>query len=81
MNDDHADAVVAYARVFGSVIDATSAEMLAIDSDAMELGVETSRGRIVTRIAFDHELTGAGDARDTLIAMARSAMPGFELHG
>jgi putative heme iron utilization protein len=74
MNDDHADAIVAYARVFGKVAGAQSATMRCITGTAMELAVETATGPVLTRIAFDHVLADGADARDTLIAMARHAM-------
>jgi putative heme iron utilization protein len=71
MNEDHADAVAAYAQTYGHIANVKSAEMISIDGQAMELDVDTGGERVVTRIAFDHELTDAGDARDTLIRMAR----------
>jgi putative heme iron utilization protein len=73
MNEDHVAEIAGYARTFGGVADAGTAEMISIDAQGMELGVETPGGRIVTRIAFDHVLADSGDARDTLIAMARQA--------
>ncbi len=73
MNEDHADALAAYARTFGQVANVKSAEMISIDGHAMELGVDTGDERVVARIAFDHVLADAGDARDTLIRMAREA--------
>ncbi len=76
MNEDHLDAVAAYARVFGKLAHVETAEMLALDGSAMELGVETGAGRVVTRIAFDHVLADRHDAHETLIAMARRAMQG-----
>jgi putative heme iron utilization protein len=74
MNDDHADAVAAYARVYGKVPGVQSAMMTRITGTAMELAVEAAAGPVVTRIAFDHVLADGADARDTLIAMARHAM-------
>ncbi len=74
MNEDHADAVAAYARAYGNIAQVRTAEMIAIDGHAMELGVETGAGRIVVRIGFDHELADGDDARDTLIKLARQAM-------
>jgi putative heme iron utilization protein len=73
MNEDHADAVAAYARVYGKIAQAVSAEMIAMDGEAMELGIETGDGRVVARIPFDHRLTDTADARETLIKMARQA--------
>jgi putative heme iron utilization protein len=74
MNEDHADAVAAYARTFGKVERVESAELISFDARAMQLGVESGGGRIVTRIPFDHVLADKDDARETLIAMAREAM-------
>jgi putative heme iron utilization protein len=76
MNDDHADALAAYARTYGNITEVLAAEMIALDGHAMELKVDTGAGRIVTRIGFDHELADSDDARDTLIKMARHAMSG-----
>lgn len=76
MNEDHGDAVAAYARAYAGVADATAAELLALDERGMELGIDTAAGRIVKHVAFDHALSGKDDARDTLIAMARHAMSG-----
>ncbi len=75
MNDDHADAIAAYARSYANIPVVKAAEMIALDGQAMELGVDTGAGRIIARITFDHVLADAGDARDTLIAMARHATP------
>ncbi len=75
MNEDHADAIAAYARTFGNVADVLTAEMTALDERTMDLAVDTAAGRINTRIAFDHVLADTSDARDTLIKMARAAMP------
>jgi putative heme iron utilization protein len=73
MNDDHADAIAAYARVYGQVADVRSAAMIRIDTQAMELDVVSATGPIAVRIPFDHELRDSTDARETLIAMARHA--------
>jgi putative heme iron utilization protein len=74
MNDDHADAIAAYARTFAKLPDVVGARMLAIDSEGMDLAVEVGGDRVTTRIAFDHVLVDPGDARETLIEMARRSM-------
>jgi putative heme iron utilization protein len=76
MNDDHGDAIAAYARAYAGIPEVTAAEMLSLDERGMELGIDTAAGRIVKHVAFDHVLTGKDDARETLIAMARHAMSG-----
>ncbi len=74
MNDDHADAVAAYARCFANIAEVRSATMLGMDGEGIELSVETEPGRVVARVEFDHVLADTDDARETLIAMARRAM-------
>lgn len=73
MNDDHADAVAAYARAYGNVANVAAATMVGLDVHEMRLAVDTGEGHIVTRIAFDHVLQDTDDARMTLIAMAQNA--------
>jgi putative heme iron utilization protein len=73
MNDDHAVALVTYARVFGKLPDARTARMTGIDAAGLDLEVETATGSHTVRITFDHSLEDAGDARATLIRMARTS--------
>ena len=70
MNDDHAAAVVAYARHYGGIEGAQTARMLVITPEAMQLDVDGQP----LRVAFDHTLTDSEDAHRTLVAMLR-AMP------
>ena len=70
MNDDHAEAVVAYARHYGGVKAPTTARMLAVTPIDMELDVDGSS----LRIPFDHTLSDSEDAHRTLVAMLK-AMP------
>ncbi|MGG6297413.1 DUF2470 domain-containing protein [Leptolyngbya sp. AN02str] len=72
MNEDHADAVLMYAKVYGNVASATAAHMLKIDPEGMDLQVQTDTPQTV-RIPFDHTLQDSEDAHQTLIAMVRSA--------
>jgi putative heme iron utilization protein len=71
MNDDHADSIAHYARIFGGCRDVVSARMDTMDADSMTLAVVTTDARETVRVPFDHRLRDADDARDTLIAMAR----------
>ena len=73
MNDDHAEAVLAYARHYGGVTSPTAARMLAVTPDEMELDVDGDR----VRSRFDHTLSDSEDAHRTLVAMLR-AMPSSE---
>ena len=70
MNDDHAEAVLAYARHYGGVAAPVAARMLAVRPEAMELEVDGAR----VEVAFDHVLSDSEDAHRTLVAMLR-AMP------
>jgi putative heme iron utilization protein len=70
MNDDHAEAVLAYARHYGGVEAPQQARMVAVRPDAMELDVDGQR----VDVAFDHSLSDSEDAHRTLVAMLR-AMP------
>ena len=70
MNDDHEDALLTYAHTFGGVDEALAARMASLDATGFDLEVEAAAGRRTVRIAFDHELADADDARHTLIRMA-----------
>ena len=70
MNDDHAQAVLAYARYYGGIEAPQAARMLAVRPEAMQLEVD---GQAV-EVPFDHTLSDSEDAHRTLVAMLR-AMP------
>ncbi|MEA5392807.1 DUF2470 domain-containing protein [Cyanobium gracile UHCC 0139] len=71
MNDDHAEAVLAYARHYGGCTEAQEARMVAVEPEAMRLEVDGAR----VDVPFDHALTDSEDAHRTLVAMLRS-LPG-----
>lgn len=73
MNDDHADAVLLYAKVFGQRRDATAAQMEAIDPEGMDLTVQSDGTPTPLRIPFDHVLKDSEDAHHTLIEMVKQA--------
>jgi putative heme iron utilization protein len=75
MNDDHAEAVALYARVYGHIEPVLAAEMLSIDADGMNLSTRTDEAGdpIQVRIPFDHPLQDSEDAHHTLIAMIKQA--------
>jgi putative heme iron utilization protein len=68
MNDDHAAAVLSYARHYGGLQHASQARMLAITPEAMELEVDGA----TVRVGFDHTLSDSEDAHRTLVAMLRA---------
>lgn len=73
MNDDHADAVLLYAKVYGKVTEAEAAKILKVEADGMDLAVNTGNQESTIRIAFDHALQDSEDAHQTLIAMVKAA--------
>lgn len=79
MNQDHADAVLAYAQAFGGRPDAHSAHLVAIDETGMDIQVQTDANapanteRHVIRIDFDTPLDSAEQVRGALIKLARQA--------
>lgn len=73
MNEDHANAVLLYAQVFGGVSQATAAQMLAIDAQGMDLTAQVNSESLPVRIQFDHVLADSEDAHHTLIAMVKQA--------
>lgn len=76
MNDDHADAILLYAKVFGHVQEAIAAKLISIDPEGMNLDVQLTEQSTPVRITFDHTLVDSEDAHQTLIAMVRQARVG-----
>ncbi len=70
MNDDHQDAVIAYARHYGGISHANKAQIISLSPQAMELVVDGNP----VQIPFDHILTDSEDAHKTLVGMLK-AMP------
>lgn len=73
MNEDHAEAVLLYAKHYGNSTEATSAQMVAIDPQGMDLSAQINGETIPLRITFDHTLEHSEDAHQTLIAMVKQA--------
>ncbi len=73
MNDDHADAVLAYARVLAGVADAASATMTAVDRYGFEIAAMTPNGPRAARIAFDVAVATPDDVRRSMVAMVKRA--------
>jgi putative heme iron utilization protein len=68
MNEDHAEAIALYAKVYGN-----QPQMLSIDAQGMNLSIQIQEKKDTLRIEFDHTLTDSEDAHQTLIAMVRQA--------
>lgn len=73
MNDDHADALVAYARAFTRATDAQTVTMVSCDRYGFELSVKTERGPRPARIAFDDPIATGDEARQAMIALLKRA--------
>ncbi len=73
MNDDHAEAVVMYAQVYGNLPEATVAKIAFIDPEGMNLDTQVNGVNTSIRIPFDHVLQDSEDAHQTLIAMVKQA--------
>ncbi len=73
MNEDHADALVAYARAFTRATDADYAVMTGVDRYGFEMSVRTERGMRPARLAFDADITTPEAARKALVALVKKA--------
>lgn len=73
MNDDHADASLAYARGLAGVPEATAATMTAVDRYGFDLAVTTESGPRATRVAFDEPVTTSDAVRHAMIELLKRA--------
>jgi putative heme iron utilization protein len=71
MNDDHADAVLTYAQVFGNTQAATAARMESIDLEGMTLAAEVEGQPVPVRIKFEAPLEDAKAAHHVLVDMLK----------
>jgi putative heme iron utilization protein len=73
MNDDHTDAVLAYAKKLAGVADATGATMTAVDRYGFELAVTTPAGPRAVRLAFDEPVATSDEVRRAMVALVKRA--------
>ncbi len=73
MNEDHAEAIVLYAKVFGSSPEAETAQLKAIDPQGMDIITQIKGESVPVRVSFDTPLKDAEDAHHTLIEMVKQA--------
>jgi heme iron utilization protein len=73
MNEDHADALIAYAKSLARIPDASAATMTAVDRYGFELAVTTPEGPKATRLAFDREVSTSDEVRKAMVAMVKAA--------
>jgi putative heme iron utilization protein len=72
MNDDHSDAIVQYAQVYGHCEGATAAVMEAIDPLGMDIIAQVDGQPTPVRVTFDRELADAKDAHHVLVEMLKA---------
>lgn len=74
MNDDHADALVAYCKAFGGVLDTTGARMTGLDRHGFDVVAVTPSGEQPVRVAFIHRKpVNAEQVRQELIRLVQEA--------
>jgi putative heme iron utilization protein len=73
MNDDHAEAALAYARVLAGVTGATSATLTAVDRYGFDLAVKTPDGPRATRVAFNAPVATSEEVRREMVALVKRA--------
>lgn len=73
MNQDHADALVAYARGLARIPEATAVTMTAVDRYGFDMAVTTPQGQRASRLAFDREVTTSDEVRKAMVAMVKAA--------
>jgi putative heme iron utilization protein len=73
MNEHYAHSNLMYAKVYGQLLQATEARMMALDKEGMELDVTVPYGTRHIRIPFEHRLQDEGDAQQTLVEMSFNA--------
>jgi heme iron utilization protein len=76
MNDDHAAASLAYARVLAGVSEATAATMTAVDRYGFDLAVTTPSGPRATRLAFDEPVATSDEVRRAMVELVKRARAG-----
>jgi hypothetical protein len=73
MNEDHADATLAYARALLGIADATATQLVAVDRLGLELVVSTPAGLVPARCNFDEPADTTDAVRTAVIALLRRA--------
>ena len=67
MNQDHQNAVNAYAKYYGKIETFKSAKMISLTSESIELKVDD----LTVEIRLDHVLQDCADAHKTLVRMIK----------
>ena len=67
MNNDHPNAVNAYAKYYGKIETFKSAKMISLSPESIELKIDDQN----IEIPFDHVLQDCSDAHKTLVRMIK----------
>nr|WP_296766190.1 DUF2470 domain-containing protein [Rhodococcus sp. (in: high G+C Gram-positive bacteria)] len=73
LNADHAESLLAMARVLGGYPDATQADCTSADRYGLDLGVVTPRGIATTRVGYANPIDDIGLLRAATVELARRA--------
>jgi putative heme iron utilization protein len=76
LNADHADALVAMAKVLGGYPDTAEATCTGADRYGLDLRVMTERGLAYTRIGYPEPIGSIGELRSAAVALTRLARTG-----
>jgi putative heme iron utilization protein len=76
LNADHADSLVAMAKVLGGYPDTTAATCTGIDRYGLDLRLTTDRGIAYTRVGFAAPIDSADQLRSATVELARRAREG-----
>ena len=68
MNQDHQNAVNAYAKYYGKITTFKSAKMISLSSESIKLKIDEK----TIDIKFDHILQDCSDAHKTLVKMIKA---------
>ena len=68
MNQDHPEAIKAYAKYYGKIKTFESAKMICLSPESIEIKVDDQ----TLNIKFDHILQDCSDAHQTLVSMIKA---------
>ena len=76
LNDDHAESLVAMARMLGGYPDTTAATCTGADRYGLDLRLTTDRGMAYTRIGYPKPLDSIDELRSAAVELTRRARQG-----
>ena len=76
MNDDHGDALLAYAKGLLLVPEASAVTMTAVDRYGFDMAITTPKGPKAARLAFDEPLATTDEVGQAMVALVKKARAG-----